>query len=102
MGRNFRVKEKYSFQIRAEFQNPFNRVFYAAPVSGYPSGAYTPAAYQNPFPVKGSTSGALSGGYGFVNEFNGGTTSNSASTGLATGLLTTVPRTGQIVARFSF
>jgi hypothetical protein len=102
VGRNFRIKEKYNFQIRAEFQNPFNRVFYSVPVSGYPSGAYTPAAYQNPFPVKGSTSGALSGGYGFVNEFNGGGTSTSAATGLATGLLTTLPRTGQIVARFTF
>ena len=35
VGRNFRVKEKYNFQIRAEFQNPFNRVFYSVPVSGY-------------------------------------------------------------------
>ena len=103
VGRIFRVKEKYQFQIRAEFQNPFNRVFYAVPQSGYPTGgAYTLPAYQNPFPVKGSTGGALSGGYGFVNEFNGGGTSNSAATGLATGLLTTVPRTGQIVARFTF
>ncbi len=102
VGRIFRVKEKYQFQIRAEFQNPFNRVFYNEPVSGYPNGAYTPAAYLNPFPIKGSTSGALSGGYGFVNEFNGGGTSNSAATGLATGLTTLQPRTGQIVARFTF
>ena len=99
VGRIFRVKEKYEFQVRAEFQNPFNRVFYAAPVSGYPSGAYTPPAYQNPFPVLGSTGGALSGGYGFVNEFNGGA---GAANGLATGLNATTPRTGQIVARFTF
>jgi hypothetical protein len=102
VGRIFRVKEKYEFQIRAEFQNPFNRVFYQVPVSGYPNGAYTPAAYQNPFPILGSTGGALSGGYGFVNEFNGGGTSQSGAVGLATGLNTTVPRTGQIVARFTF
>jgi hypothetical protein len=99
VGRNFRVKERYEFQVRAEFQNPFNRVFYSAPVSGYPSGAYTPAAFNNPFPIPGSTSGALSGGYGFVNEFNGG---GAAANGLATGLNTTQPRTGQIVARFTF
>ena len=99
IGRIFRVKEKYEFQVRAEFQNPFNRVFYSIPVSGYPSGAYTPAAYQNPFPVLGSTSGALSGGYGFVDEFNGG---GASSNGLATGLNTTQPRSGQIVARFTF
>ena len=86
MGRIFRIKEKYQFQIRAEFQNPFNRVFYSAPLPATGTGASTPAAYNNPFPVLGSTGGALSGGYGFVNEFNGG---GASANGLATGLNTT-------------
>ena len=30
-GRIFRIKERYQLQIRAEFQNVFNRVFYSAP-----------------------------------------------------------------------
>ena len=59
--------------------------------------------------VTNNNGGSLWGGtYGLYayndadSNYNGGTTSNSASTGLATGLLTTVPRTGQIVARFTF
>jgi hypothetical protein len=87
VARTFRVREKYQLQIRAEFQNVFNRVFYAAPADGPGTGTYSQPAYANPFPVVGSTSGALSGGYGFVNSFNGAGTS---------------PRTGQLVARFTF
>jgi hypothetical protein len=88
VGRIFRVKEKYQFQVRAEFQNVFNRVFFSTPSSeiGF-GGASAAPATANPFPVLGSSSGALSGGYGFVNAFNG--------TGAT-------PRTGQIVARFTF
>jgi hypothetical protein len=97
VARTFRIKEKYQIQIRAEFQNIFNRVFYNLPFAGGGSfaaqGTFTPPAYANPFPVAGSAAGALSGGYGFVNEFNGGAT--------ALGNVTS-PRTGQIVARFTF
>ena len=86
--RTFRIREKYQIQIRAEFQNIFNRVFYSLPSSeiGF-GGASAAPAYANPFPVAGSTTGALSSGYGFVNSFNGAGTT---------------PRTGQIVARFQF
>ncbi len=87
VARTFRIKEKYQLQIRAEFQNIFNRVFYSIPLTGNGTGTATAAAYLNPFPTPGSTGGALSGGYGFVNSFNG--------TGAQ-------PRTGQLVARFIF
>ena len=87
LGRIFRIKERYQFQVRAEFQNIFNRVFYALPASGNGTGTATAAAFNNPFPVVGSSAGALSGGYGYVNAFNG---------------LGTSPRTGQIVFRFTF
>jgi Carboxypeptidase regulatory-like domain len=88
IGRIFRIKERYQFQVRGEFQNVFNRVFYTLPSSeiGF-GGASASPAYTNPFPVVGSSTGALSGGYGFVNSFNGAGTS---------------PRTGQIVFRFTF
>ena len=33
-GRIFRIKERAQFQIRAEFQNIFNRLFYQAPADG--------------------------------------------------------------------
>jgi hypothetical protein len=89
LGRIFRVKEKYQIQVRAEFQNIFNRVFYSVPSTGGAGGVGTANApsYTNPFPVQGSTGGALSGGYGFVNAFNGAGAS---------------PRSGQIVFRFTF
>jgi hypothetical protein len=89
--RTFRVKEKYQFQIRAEFQNPFNRVFFPLPATGNGTGTATAAGFNNPFPVLGSSSGALSAGYGYVPAFNGGTAPFNI-----------VPRTGQIVARFTF
>ncbi len=89
VGRIFRVKEKYQIQVRAEFQNVFNRVFYALPSSGnrHRHCECIAAGFTNPFPVTGSTTGALSGGYGFVNAFNGAGTT---------------PRTGQIIFRFTF
>jgi hypothetical protein len=87
VGRIFRVKEKYQIQVRAEFQNVFNRVFFSVPASGGATGTATAAGFTNPFPVTGSSAGALSGGYGYVNSFNG---------------FGTTPRTGQIVMRFTF
>jgi hypothetical protein len=89
VGRIFRIREKYELQIRAEFQNVFNRVFYSQPATGGPGGtgtANTPSN-NNPFPVLGSTGGALDGGYGFVNSFNGAGAQ---------------PRSGQLIARFQF
>ena len=49
----------------------FNRVFYSLPATGNGTGTATAATYNNPFPVVGSSSGALSAGYGYVNAFNG-------------------------------
>ncbi|HYK58863.1 MAG TPA: TonB-dependent receptor [Bryobacteraceae bacterium] len=88
--RNFRMgKEgRYTFQVRAEFQNIFNRLFYSMPsVTGgfFPVTPATPAQNMNAFP-NGQT-GALSAGYGFVNFLNGAGSQ---------------PRSGQIIARFTF
>jgi hypothetical protein len=91
IGRIFRIKEKYQLQVRAEFQNIFNRVFYPLPASGNGTGTATMATYNNPEPVLGSTSGALNAGYGYVPAFNGGTVPFNI-----------VPRTGQIIFRFTF
>jgi hypothetical protein len=89
LGRTFRIKEKINLLIQAQFFNPFNRVFYPAPTGATTS--TTPATYGNPFPG-GETPGfgqnaALNGGYGFVNTLNGAGTN---------------PRSGQLVARFTF
>ena len=54
VGRNFRVREKYNLQIRAEFQKIFNRVFFALPADGQGTNSLTAPANNNP-------GGALSG-----------------------------------------
>jgi len=90
-GRNFRMgKEgKYNLQIRAEFQNVFNRLFYSKPAVGGGFGPSTspasPTQNFNPFPS--GAPGALSAGYGYVNWVNGAGAQ---------------PRSGQMVARFTF
>jgi hypothetical protein len=80
--RNFRIgKEgKYNLQLRGEFQNVFNRHFYSAPASTGASSPISVPAFNNP-------GGALSGGFGYVNTLNG-----AGAT----------PRTGLLVARFTF
>jgi len=84
-GRIFRIKERANFQIRAEFQNIFNRLFYSAPADGAPFGfpftsVASPTLHANP-------GGTLSSGFGYVNWVGGA------------GALV---RSGQIVARFTF
>jgi hypothetical protein len=78
-GRNFRMGRdgKMNLNVRAEFQNIFNRHFYGQPAVTNPN---TLAANNNP-------GGALSAGFGFVNTLNGAGSR---------------PRTGLMVARFTF
>ena len=77
--------------VRAEFQNVLNRLFLANPMSVSASsspfviGAGAPNPASPTVRVPGTQT--LSSGYGFVSTFNGGAAQ---------------PRTGQIVARFSF
>ena len=66
---------KYNLQIRAEFQNVFNRVFLNKPTSSNPTTAIS------------SANGIVTGGYGSINTTNGAGTR---------------PRTGLLVARFTF
>jgi hypothetical protein len=83
--RNFRMgKEgKYNLNIRAEFQNVFNRHFFSAP-TGNPS---TTPLNANAFVQGGAGTGGLSQGFGYVSFLNG-----AGDT----------PRSGQLVARFTF
>jgi hypothetical protein len=82
-GRNFRIKEGYNLFIRAEFQNIFNRLFLSMPLTGTNS----PALSANPSNPPTSAGGVYTGGYGYVATL-GGAGAN--------------PRSGQIVARFTF
>jgi hypothetical protein len=81
LGRIFRVANegKVTFNVRAEFQNVFNRLFLSSP------SATNPAAFTTT--TTGVTGGPLNGGYGFVNYINGAGAR---------------PRSGQIVARLIF
>ncbi|HKQ74431.1 MAG TPA: TonB-dependent receptor [Blastocatellia bacterium] len=73
-GRRFSIKEKVSFELRAEFFNIFNRLNLPGPTSGNPTAS----------PTRNSA-GELSGGFGFVNPNNVGG-----------------QRNGQLVARIQF
>ncbi len=77
IGRNFRIRERMSLNIRAEFFNVFNRVTLGTPSSGNPTQVTT---------VNNAT-GAISG-FGY---YSIGSTSNAGS-----------PRVGLLVARFQF
>ena len=83
-GRIFRLAQegKYSLQIRAEFNNIFNRLFYSMPSRN--NSPATVTAHGNAYD---GASGLLSGGFGYVSWFNGAGAQ---------------PRTGQIIARFQF
>ncbi len=79
-GRTFRMghEGKYNLQIRAEFQNIFNRHFYATPVTTGSLGV-----------APSTVGGIITGGYGTINT----------TTGTGAGA---IPRAGQAVARFTF
>jgi hypothetical protein len=82
IGRNFRVKERYNLQIRAEFVNIFNRTYLPSPSSLNPQ-----------LPLSKNNQGQYTGGFGTIN---------------ATAAVNTVPalngaaRTGTLIARFTF
>jgi hypothetical protein len=83
LGRNFRMgkENRYNLSIRAEFQNIFNRLFLAPPVTNGNGGAVSAN-----LPLT-SVGGVNVAGYGSVATLGGG-----AAT----------PRSGQLVGRFTF
>jgi hypothetical protein len=98
IGRNFRfgTEGRFNLQIRAEFVNIFNRLELGAPNTSNPTA-----------PVTHNGFGQLSGGFGTINETVASfqtapsVTSNPA-TGATTGQLYQNPRTGTLIARFTF
>lgn len=61
IGRRFPIKEKMSFEFRAEFFNLFNRLNLPGPASGNPAAA-----------IQRNSAGELTAGFGFVNPNNVG------------------------------
>ncbi len=89
-GRIFRVREGMTLQVRAEFQNIFNRLFYSIPANGvgiFGLPSTTPETVASHGNCIGSNCGLLSAGYGFVNFVQGAGAQ---------------PRSGQLIARFTF
>jgi hypothetical protein len=89
-GRRFQLAKQdrpVFFDVRAEFQNVFNRLFLQSPSVGGPTGV-SPATFQ----TNDNKTGLLTGGYGFVNYVSGGTATSGGAR----------PRGGQIVARITF
>jgi len=84
-GRNFRIKERMNFQIRAEFVNIFNRTLLPNPITTNPQNAVT------------KTAGINSSGFGVINTF---ATPGSQPTTAVPPYLT--GRTGTLIARFTF
>jgi Carboxypeptidase regulatory-like domain/TonB dependent receptor len=93
LGRNFPLAKegRIKLNVRAEFQNMFNRLFLTNPMtvaassSPFVIGAGAPNPISPTIRIAGTQT--LSSGYGFVNTFNGGAAQ---------------PRTGQMVARITF
>ncbi|PWU02362.1 MAG: hypothetical protein C5B51_20940 [Terriglobia bacterium] len=94
LGRTFGLSKenRVKLDIRAEFFNVFNRLFLSSP-SGV--GQTTQPAGPNPAAPVVKSGGVLSSGFGVVNTFNITLPGQIPGNG-------SQPRTGQIVARFSF
>jgi hypothetical protein len=91
LGRNFRIRERANFQVRAEFTNIFNRTGLNVPVA-------TPATSTQTRNAAGQTSG----GFGWITTAQIGGTLTSGAAAVAGQFPTPLPRQGTIVARFTF
>jgi len=88
IGRNFRIKEGVNFQIRAEFVNIFNHTYLGNPSTVNP---------QAPINLRNGS------GFGVINEVVAqGTFPTVAANGNYNTQLGGLPRTGTIIARFTF
>jgi hypothetical protein len=93
IGRNFRVKERYNLQIRAEFVNIFNRTYLGNPSTTLPVGNT----------LTRNLNGQLIGGFGVINDVvSSGAIPSAPSNGNYNTALGGLPRTGTVIARFTF
>jgi hypothetical protein len=93
LSRTFRIREKYSLSIRAEFVNIFNRT-----QIGNPSTTVNPASA-----LSHNGAGQLTAGFGVINEtVSGPNVAPSVTANAVVGQLYQLPRTGTLIARFTF
>jgi hypothetical protein len=91
LSRTFRIKERASFQIRAEFVNIFNHTQIGDPITTAP--AATPSK---------NGAGQYTGGFGTINLVVGPNTAPTVTANGVVGQLYALPRTGTLIARFTF
>jgi hypothetical protein len=97
IGRTFRIRERKSLEIRAEFFNVLNRLELNGPNTGSPQGARS-CSITVPTPgLPGSVNVAAGS-----NSCPAGYTSPSGFGAISYTGLNIQPRNGQIVARFTF
>lgn len=92
LSRTFRFKERYSLQLRAEFTNIFNRTQIGNPITSAPA-------------VKPTTNaaGQYNGGFGTINlTVPGPNQAPGYTLNAVVGQLYQPPRSGTLIARFSF
>jgi hypothetical protein len=97
VGRLFFVNRErgVKLEVRAEFQNLFNRLYLSSPIA-VKTGGFTVLTGANPAaPPTFDNQGRRTGGYGYVNWVNGGNSAANPTAGAR-------PRSGQIVARLTF
>ena len=88
LAKNFKIKERFQFQIRMEFANIFNRTYLPSPALGF-SPVNTASTLQK------SVDGRYIGGFGTFNNLR-----NSGA--LAGAGLGSSQRAGQLIARITF
>jgi hypothetical protein len=92
IGRLFRIRERKTLQIRAEFSNAFNRLRYQDPVNGSAAGATFTTTQVTDTSAASKRFGLPTGGFGWVNTAVTSTSPNNIGN----------PRSGTLVARFTF
>jgi len=95
IGRNFRVGEGKIFQIRADFTNIFNRTQIGNPITSNPLAKPTTGVAPNGSP-------AFTGGFGVINETVAVGAVPSTTSNAVVGQLYQQPRSGTLIARFTF
>jgi hypothetical protein len=92
LSRTFRFKERFALQLRGEFVNIFNRTQIGNPITTTPSAAPGKNIY-----------GQYSSGFGVINEtLSGPQIAPSYTQNALVGQLYQLPRTGTLIARFTF
>src|SRR5215469_11026668 len=91
LGRTFRIKERASFLIRAEFTNISNRTGLNVPTSNNAFATQTRNA-----------AGTTTGGFGWISTAAVGGNNTAPAAAVAGSFATPLPRQGTLVARFTF